>query len=100
MRLIIKDGDLFAVDEADNFIGKIINEISGKCCDNPANDEPGVFAKVFGGYGYIYHQEDNPPNPFFIKSWSSVFENPDLLPSGTKNIFIDQQRNAEDDFFG
>lgn len=98
MILTRKNGKLFAVNESGEFIGQIVNEISGDCCDSPTNDEPGTFARTFEGYGYIYHQDDNLPNPFFIKSWGQIFANPELLPIGTKNVFVDQGRDAEDNF--
>lgn len=98
MHLIRKDGDLFAIGDKGEFVGKIINEISGDCCDNPTDDEPGLFAQIFGGHGYIYHQLDEPPNPFFLRSWDRVFSNPELLPANTKNVFVDGCKQAENDF--
>ncbi len=98
MQLVVKNEKLFAVDESGKFVGKIVNDASGGCCDNPSNDEPGTFARIFEGHGYIYHQNDNPPNPFFNRSWGEVFKNPEMLPAGTKNVFVDQGRDAEDDF--
>lgn len=98
MKLIVKNDELFAVDQDDNFIGKIVNSIAGGCEPNPPSDEPGVFERIFGGGGYIYHVVDNPPNPFFNKSWGEVFENSELLPVGTKNVFIDQSYDCWLDF--
>ena len=98
MRLIRKDGGLFATKESGEFIGKIINDISGDCHEHPINDDPDIFSRVFGGKGDIYHVCDTPPNPFFNHSWSEVFENPELLPTGTKNVFIDQSQDAALDF--
>lgn len=99
MNLILRYNGLFAVDESGNFIGKIVNEATGKCCDNPTQDTPGVFDRLFGGHGYIYHQSDNPPNPFFNRDWSEVFSNPEMLPTATKNVFVDQCKDAENDFY-
>lgn len=50
-----------------------------------------TFAAIYGGLGDIIQQHDNPPNPFFVKSWGEVFANPEMLPSGVKNIFIDNR---------
>ena len=98
MRLIFRYNGLFAVDESGEFIGRVINESSGQCRDNPDQDEPEEFNHSFSGHGYIYHQSDSPPNPFFSHSWSDVFSNPELLPVGTRNVFVDQGREAESDF--
>lgn len=49
----------------------------------------GAFDSLYGGHGLIFHQLDAPPNPYFIKSWSEVFDG-DELPSGAKNVFVDQ----------
>lgn len=99
MKLVWFGKDLFAVTKNGEFVGQIINECSGGCIDNPNNnDVPGTFARLFEGHGYIYHQDDNPPNPLFVRSWGDVFVNPELLPTGTKNVFVDQGRTAEDLF--
>lgn len=96
MLLVVKNNTLFAVDANQEPIGKVINCTDGGCFDNPPIEEADFFFKIFSGHGYIYHQHDNPPNPFFNKSWGEVFENPELLPVGTKNIFIDQSGNIPD----
>lgn len=98
MLIIVKNNELYVIDKQGKFIGKIINSIAGGCNPNPPYDEPGTFAVVFGGHGYIYHVVDNPPNPFFNKSWGEIFQNPELLPKGTKNVFIDQSIDCWLDF--
>ena len=75
-----------------------MNDISGDCIEEPSPEQPGTFARIFGGHGLIFHQEDNPPNPFFVKSWAEVFSNPELLPLATKNVFVDSGFDAECDF--
>lgn len=98
MKLTIKNDKLFAVSKNGEFIGEVVNSISGGCSKNPLYDEPGVFALIFEGHGYIYHQDDNPPNPFFNKFWGDVFENPELLPEGTRNVFVDNSYSSLVDF--
>lgn len=98
LSVLIKNNQLFAVDENGNFAGKLVNEITGKCVANPYECSAGTFARVFGGHGAVIHQLDNPPNGFFISSWSEVFTNPELLPAGTKHLFLDCDFNAEYDF--
>ena len=104
MKLTFKNDELYAVENDGSFIGKIVNRtycvegISGYCVENPEYENPGTFERCYSEHGYIYHQSDNPPNPFFVKSWSQVFDNPELLPNGTKNVFIDCSQDAFDDF--
>ena len=97
MNLVFKNDKLFAVDES-GFVGQIINDVYGRCVENPDESSPGEFSMVFGGHGYIYHQSDNPPNPFFVASWAEVFGNSGLLPTGTVNVFVDCGQDAEDNF--
>lgn len=54
-----------------------------------AEMEPTVFNRIYEGNGMVLHQSDAPPNPFFVGSWGEVFSNPELVPTGTKNIFVD-----------
>ena len=61
-------------------------------------EEPGIFARIFEGHGYVYHLGDNPSNPFFNRSWGEVFDNPELLPEGTRNVFVDQSYSSLVDF--
>jgi hypothetical protein len=86
LALEIKNGKLFCLKDG-NPVGTIVNHTSGLLATNGCED-PSVFAAIFSGHGSIYHQSSNPPNPFFIKSWAELFENPDLLPQSS-NIFID-----------
>lgn len=77
-------------------IGKIINTVAPGLTgltENPGEDAS-LFAAVYSGHGDIYHVSDNPPNPFFNSSWSEVFENPEFLPVGTANVFIDESQWA------
>jgi hypothetical protein len=85
--IVQKDQDLFAIIE---------NECRGKIVvgDESASD----FSRIYGGLGEIYHQEDCPPNPFFLANWHQVFTNPDLLPKGTKNVFIDASQDSMLDY--
>lgn len=98
MNLTVKNGILFAVDEEGNFIGKIANDVSGECCDNPSNDHSFDFLRAFSGHGYIFHQNDQPSNPAFVCSWHEIFSNAELLPLGTKNVFVDPGKDAKDSF--
>ena len=98
MKLVIKNDKLFAVSEDEQFIGEIINSIEGGCSANPPIEEPGIFARIFEGHGYVYHLGDNPSNPFFNRSWGEVFDNPELLPEGTRNVFVDQSYSSLVDF--
>lgn len=104
MKLAIKNDELYAVENNGDFIGRIVNRtyciegVSGYCVENPEPETAGTFERCYSGLGYIYHQSDNPPNPFFVKFWNQVFDNPELLPKGTKNVFIDQSQDAQDSF--
>jgi hypothetical protein len=86
------DGEyaFFATNAQGDCVGRITNDLSGGCVNSP-NTDPSQFERVWGGQGTILHQEDNPPNPFFVESWSEIFENPDKLPEGTKNILLDPE---------
>lgn len=90
--LVQKNGRIFAT-KSGEFVGMIVNSVDGGCKECP-QDDPSTFARVFDGNGDVYHQHDNPPNPFFLKDWGQIFENPELLPTGTQNIFIDQDFNC------
>ena len=98
LKLELKNGYLFVLTNDGKLIGKVINSCDGGCVENPPTEEAGLFDRIYGGNGDIYHQHDNPPNPFFYKSWGEVFENPEILPVGTKNVFIDQSHNALFDY--
>jgi fructose 1,6-bisphosphatase len=95
MRLITKNNSLFVLSQSGNLIGEAIFSVDGK---GVGDDDPITFAKVFSGQGTVLHQCDRPPNPFFVKSWGEVFQNPELLPPKTKNIFIDESTDAHLNF--
>lgn len=80
---------LYAV-QGNKFLGKIVNQISGHFSRSPEAEDPSLFARVFSGHGSIYHQHPEPPNHYFVSGWGQLFENPELLPVGTSNLFLDQ----------
>lgn len=91
-----KNGKLFALKDG-SFAGQIINDISGKCVENPRYCTDEIFAQIFSGHGEIYHLSENPINPFYSKP-DDVFRNPECLPLGTMNVFIDQSQAAIDNY--
>lgn len=99
MKLIKKYGILYAVKpENGEFIGRIVNHTSGNCLENPEDEDSTLFWRVYGGHGCIVQQMDNPPNPFFVKSFAEAFLKSKLLPPGTKNVFVDGGKDSEDLF--
>lgn len=48
------------------------------------------FSYVYGGLGDVYHCCGE-GNPFLRRHWGEVFENPELLPPGTLNVFLDEE---------
>lgn len=77
------DGDRHAIDERGEWVGAIAAADAG---------DPGVFARIYGGLGSIYHVEDPPPNLFFHRHWGQIFANPERLPRGTKNVLLENTR--------
>jgi hypothetical protein len=92
MQLVQKNDSLFAINAEGQCQGEVITSINGR--QEVSGESNCVFARVFEGHGTVIHQDDNPPNPFFVADWDTVFSNPSLLPSGAKNVFIDQSGNA------
>jgi hypothetical protein len=98
LKLEVKNGELFALDSSGNLIGKVINNLSGGCENNPVSVEAGLFSSVYSGHGDVYHFSDNPPNPFFRRA-EDVIENIELLPFGTEHLFLDASPNAICDYY-
>jgi len=98
LKLEIKNEKLFALDPSGNLVGKVVNNLSGGCEENPMSVEASLFSFVYGGHGYIYHFSDNPPNPFFCRA-EDVIENIELLPHGTEHMFLDASPNAICDYY-
>jgi hypothetical protein len=90
MHLVQKNGSIFAFSSKGKFAGKVINSVCGGCVERPAFSEPREFALIFDGHGPVMHQKNPAPNPFFVTSWGELFENAEVLPEGTKNIFLDE----------
>lgn len=81
--------DVFAIDENGCFRGQLINSIEGGCSSNPDNSGgPGFFARVFDGHGAVLHLLPH-KSPCGVMNWSEVFVNPELIPAGTLNLFLD-----------
>jgi hypothetical protein len=88
--LIHKNDCLFAIDiETDRFAGQIINDAYGHCVENPEPDHD--FRRLYDGHGNIYEMGDH---LFGVKNWGDIFSNPDLLPTGTSQVFLDMGSNA------
>jgi hypothetical protein len=88
--LVKKNGYLFAIDrETDRFAGQVINNAYGHCVENPEPDHN--FRRLYDGHGDIYEMSDH---LFGVKSWGDIFSNPELLPTGTKQVFLDMGCNA------
>jgi hypothetical protein len=98
LKLVIKNEKLFALDLLGNLAGKVVNNLSGSCEENPISVEAGLFGFVYGGHGDVYHFSDNPPNPFFCKA-EDVIENIELIPCGTEHMFLDASSNAICDYY-
>ena len=97
MLLTYRNDHLFATTEQGEFIGKIINSSNGKLEKFPVEEDQGTFNFLFGGHGYIYHQNSN-AHPFEIEYWGKIFKNPELLPEGTRSVFIDHSNDCRFDF--
>ena len=97
---LIKKGDkLFAVDEHNQFQGRVTNTNTNEwLIDNPSVEESTDFNRIYGGHGLLLEIHENPPNPLYIKGWDEAFLNPDLLPVGTKAVFLDMNFNAKSDW--
>lgn len=69
---------------------KLSNKLDGTFQDNPdtMDCDPDIFYRVFSGHGEIIHLSDNPPNWSFVKP-EQAFTNPELLPKGTTNVFLE-----------
>lgn len=87
--------DVFAVDEHDEFAGQLVNDPSGGLHEQPDNTGgPGVFSRVFDGHGPVIHLLPQ-PSPYGVTDWGQAFENTELIPIGTENLFLDCQFNCE-----
>lgn len=92
--LVEKDGYLFAIDlETNRWAGQIINDAYGHCAENPEHDHN--FRRLYDGHGNIYEMGDH---LFGVKNWGEIFANPELLPTGTTQIFLDMGSNASTNF--
>jgi hypothetical protein len=98
LKLEIKNGKLFALDPSGSLLGKVVNDLSDGCEENPMSVEASLFSFVYGGHGYTYHFSNNPPNPFFCRA-KDVIENIELLPYGTEHMFLDASPNAICDYY-
>ena len=99
--LILVKGEhkLFAVDCENQFQGRVTNTCTNKwLIENPSTEESSDFDLIYGGHGCILQLHDNPPNGFYIRNWSEVFSNPELLPVGTKSVFLDNDFNTSSDW--
>lgn len=97
--LVKSEHKLFAVDRKNQFQGRVTNTCTNEwLLDNPSIEESSNFDLVYGGHGCILQLHDNPPNGFYIGSWNEAFSNPDLLPAGTKSVFLDNTFNALGDW--
>lgn len=69
---------------------KLANKLDGTFASNPDEQDcdPDIFYRVYSGHGEIIHLSDNPINPFFVKP-EQAFTNPEKLPAGTNNIFLE-----------
>lgn len=99
LSIVSKNGKVFAVENGE-FIGKLANDISGECVENPDSCAPHLFARSFSEIpGYIYHIDlGSNYRQCFVKNWDQLFTNKDLFPPKTKNIFVDRSKNAEWEF--
>lgn len=91
--LIEKNGHLFAIDIENRWAGQVINDAYGHCVENPEYDHN--FRRLYDGHGNIYEMGDH---LFGVKDWGDIFSNPELLPAGTSQIFLDMGANAESSF--
>jgi hypothetical protein len=98
LKLEIKNEKLFALDPSGNLLGKVVNDLSDGCEENPVSVEADLFSFVYGGHGYIYHFSENPLSPFFCRA-KDVIENIELLPHGTEHMFLDASLNAICDYY-
>lgn len=92
--LIKKHEYLFAIDiETNRFAGQVINDAYGHCVENPEYDHN--FRRLYDGHGDIYEMGDH---LFGVKNWGDIFSNPELLPIGTNQVFLDMGSNALSSF--
>ena len=97
--LVWKNSKLFATDKKGSFQGRVTNTNNGGYLkDNPDELDSSNFDCFFGGHGCVLELRENPPNGFYVGSWKEVIENPELLPTGTKSIFLDTDFNCKGDW--
>lgn len=99
LTLIWKNNKLFAIDKEGNFQGRVTNTNNGGYLkDNPDELDSSDFDRIFGGHGCVLELRESPPNGFYVGNWGEVIKNPELLPTGTKSIFLDTDFNCESDW--
>ena len=99
LTLIKSEHKLFAIDCDNQCQGRVTNTCTNEwLVENPSTEESSDFNLIYGGHGCILQLHDNPPNSFFIGNWSEVFSNPELLPVGTKSVFLENDFNASSDW--
>lgn len=99
LTLIKSEQKLLVVDSQNQFQGRVTNTCTNKwLVENPSTEESSNFDLIYGGHGCILLLHDNPPNGSYIGSWSEVFSNPELLPAGTKSVFLDNDFNTSSDW--
>lgn len=97
LKLVIKNGYLFATNNAGELQGRIINhnnEKGGYVIDNPSEEDSSHFDRLFGGHGDIFEVRPNPTSPFYHSSWEQIFQNPEMLPPGTKAVFLEMEQQT------
>lgn len=99
LTLVWKNSKLFAIDKERNFQGRVTNTNNGGYLkDNLDELDSSDFDRLFGGHGCVLQLHGNPPNGFYVRSWEEVIENPELLPTETKSIFLDTDFNCLNDW--
>lgn len=99
LTLVWENSKLFATDKEGNFQGRVTNTNNGGYLkDNPDELDSSGFSRLFGGHGCILQLHENPPNGLYVGNWKEVIENPELLPTGTKSIFLDTTFNCLNDW--
>lgn len=98
MRLVEKNGGLFAVTPVGGFVGEIIDGDFSDLLSGFIPEDRNIFAEVRMGVRYSRFRQNTSEKKIFVKDWSDYFFNPELLPFGVRHIYIDMSPDSEHRF--